>query len=189
MGDTSGEVDAIARLIRVEPRKSVLRRTADDDDPVERVIVANADQLAVVTAVANPEPRPRLIDRCLVAAFDAGLDPLLIVTKVDLQPPDVLLGLYQPLGVPMVVATRGTDLDDGPHGAGGQGHGPGRALRRRQVHAGQRARPDRAADDRRGERGDRSRAAHLDLSGRAAAPVRRLGGRHARVCAASGWRT
>lgn len=111
VGDTSGEVDAIARLVRVEPRKSVLRRTADDDDPVERVIVANADQLAVVTAVANPEPRPRLIDRCLVAAFDAGLEPLLIVTKVDLQPPDVLLGLYQPLGVPMVVATRGSDLE------------------------------------------------------------------------------
>ena len=111
VGDTSGEVDAIARLVRVEPRTSVLRRTADDDDPVERVIVANADQLAVVTAVANPEPRPRLIDRCLVAAFDAGLEPLLIVTKVDLQPPDVLLGLYQPLGVPMVVATRGSDLE------------------------------------------------------------------------------
>ena len=111
VGDTSGEPDAIARLIRVEPRRSVLRRTADDDDPVERVIVANAEQLAVVTAVANPEPRPRLIDRFLVAAFDAGLDPLLIVTKVDLQPPDVLLGLYQPLGVRMVVASRGTDLE------------------------------------------------------------------------------
>jgi len=110
VGDISGEVDAIARLIRVEPRRSVLRRTADDDDPVERVIVANAEQLAVVTAVANPEPRPRLIDRCLVAAFDAGLEPLLIVTKVDLQPPDVLLELYQPLGVAMVVATRGGDL-------------------------------------------------------------------------------
>ena len=36
-----------------------LRRTADDDDPVERVIVANADQLVVVTALADPEPRPR----------------------------------------------------------------------------------------------------------------------------------
>ena len=36
-------------------------------DPVERVIVANADQLAVVVALANPEPRTRLIDRCLVA--------------------------------------------------------------------------------------------------------------------------
>ena len=53
----------------------MLRRTADDDDPVERVIVANADQLVVVTALADPEPRPRLIDRALVAAYDAGHGP------------------------------------------------------------------------------------------------------------------
>ena len=45
----------------------------DDTDPVERVVVANADQLVVVTALADPEPRPRLIDRCLVAAYDGGL--------------------------------------------------------------------------------------------------------------------
>ena len=32
---------------------AVLRRTADDTDPVERVIVANADQLAIVTACAD----------------------------------------------------------------------------------------------------------------------------------------
>ena len=51
----------------------MLRRTADDDDPFERVVVANADQLAIVTALADPEPRPRLIDRCLVAAYDGGL--------------------------------------------------------------------------------------------------------------------
>ena len=56
----------------------MLRRTADDDDPVERVIVANADQLVVVAALADPEPRPRLIDRGLVAAYDAGMDPLLV---------------------------------------------------------------------------------------------------------------
>ena len=36
--------------------RSTLRRTADDTDPVERVIVANADQLAVVTSLADPEP-------------------------------------------------------------------------------------------------------------------------------------
>ena len=32
-------------IVRVEPRTSTLRRTADDTDPFERVIVANADQL------------------------------------------------------------------------------------------------------------------------------------------------
>ena len=75
VGDVSGGPDSLARIVRVEPRTSALRRTADDTDPVERVIVANADQLAVVLALANPEPRTRLIDRCLVAAYDARLDP------------------------------------------------------------------------------------------------------------------
>ena len=73
VGDVSGAPDTLARIVRVEPRTSTLRRSADDTDPFERVIVANADQLVIVTALADPEPRPRLIDRCLVAAYDARL--------------------------------------------------------------------------------------------------------------------
>ena len=69
VGDVSGESGALARIVELMERTTVLRRTADDDDPVERVVVANADQLVVVTALADPEPRPRLIDRALVAAF------------------------------------------------------------------------------------------------------------------------
>jgi ribosome biogenesis GTPase len=111
VGDVSGGEGTLARIVEVAERETVLRRTADDDDPIERILVANADQLAIVTAVANPEPRPRLIDRALVAAYDAGLDPLLVLTKVDLAPPDDLLATYRPLGVPSVVAERGGDLD------------------------------------------------------------------------------
>ncbi|AXK31521.1 ribosome small subunit-dependent GTPase A [Streptomyces armeniacus] len=107
VGDLSGEKDTLARIVRVEERASVLRRTADDDDPYERVIVANADQLAIVTALADPEPRPRLIDRCLVAAFDAGLEALLVLTKSDLAPARQLLDAYDPLGVRHVVTSRG----------------------------------------------------------------------------------
>ncbi|MFB4195904.1 ribosome small subunit-dependent GTPase A [Streptomyces carpaticus] len=105
VGDLSGKRDTLARVVRVEERTSVLRRTADDDDPYERVVVANADQLAVVTALADPEPRPRLIDRCLVAAYDAGLEPLLILTKADLAPAGPLLETYDPLGVRHVVTS------------------------------------------------------------------------------------
>ena len=99
VGDTSGTEDTLARVVTVEERATVLRRTADDDDPVERVIVANADQLVVVTTLADPEPRPRLIDRALVAAYDAGMDPLLVMTKSDLASPDALVDTYRPLGV------------------------------------------------------------------------------------------
>ncbi len=90
----------------------MLRRTADDTDPFERVVVANADQLAIVTALADPEPRPRLIDRCLVAAYDAGLEPLLVLTKSDLSSPESLLETYAPLGVRHVVTSR-RELADG----------------------------------------------------------------------------
>jgi ribosome biogenesis GTPase len=110
VGALDGADGSLARIVRVEPRRSVLRRSADDTDPVERVVVANADQLAVVTSVANPEPRSRLIDRCLVAAYDAGLLPLLVVTKTDLAPPDELLATYRALDVPYVALHRGSDL-------------------------------------------------------------------------------
>ena len=111
VGDVSGDPGSLARIVRVEPRTSVLRRTADDADPVERVIVANADQLGVVIALANPEPRTRLIDRCLVAAYDARLDPLLVLTKADLASPEPLLETYRPLDVPYVVTGRDRPLD------------------------------------------------------------------------------
>ena len=107
VGDTSGASGTLARIVRVEPRESTLRRTADDTDPVERVIVANADQLGIVTAAADPEPSSRLIDRCLVAAYDGGLRPLLIVTKTDLAPADALADEYRSLDVPVVAAHRG----------------------------------------------------------------------------------
>lgn len=107
VGDTSGDPDTLARIVRVEDRRTVLRRSADDSDTVERVIVANADQLVIVTAVADPEPRTRMVDRCLVAAYDAGMDPLLLLTKADLGDPEEFLSHYRALDVPHVVS-RGT---------------------------------------------------------------------------------
>lgn len=106
VGDTSG-ADALARIVRIEERSTVLRRTADDDDPVERVVVANADQIGIVTALANPDPRFGFIDRTLVAAYDAGLQPLLILTKADLAPAQPVIDAYAALDVPAVAIARG----------------------------------------------------------------------------------
>ena len=124
VGDTTGDAGTLARIVRITERSTVLRRTADDTDPVERVIVANAQQLVIVTALANPEPRTRMIDRCVVAAYDAGMDALLCLTKADLADPAPLRALYEPIGVEVVVTARrggqgtiGEGLRDG--GAGG----------------------------------------------------------------------
>jgi ribosome biogenesis GTPase len=111
VGDTSGEEGTLARIVQVEERQTVLRRTADDDDPYERPIVANADQLVIVTALADPPPRTGMIDRILVAGYDAGIQPLLCLTKADLASPDALLAEYEPLGVPVEVVFPGADLD------------------------------------------------------------------------------
>lgn len=109
-GDVSGATDTMARIVRLQDRERVLRRSADDSDAVERVIVANPDCVAVVTALADPPPSPGLIDRCFVAALDADIEPLLILTKSDLAEPDDLLAMYQTLDVPVEVVTRGSDL-------------------------------------------------------------------------------
>jgi ribosome biogenesis GTPase len=106
VGDVTGRTDSLARIVRIDRRTSVLRRTADDDDPYERVVVANADKLVIVTALADPPPRTGFVDRCLVAAYDAGLEPLLCLTKADLVEgttvlPD-LLAHYADLGLAAV---------------------------------------------------------------------------------------
>jgi ribosome biogenesis GTPase len=112
VGDMSGAPDALARVVRIAERTTVLRRTADDNDPLERVIVANADQLVIVASLADPEPSYGLIDRCLVAALAAGLEPLLCLTKSDLAAPDETLARYDELSVPAVVTHRGGPLDE-----------------------------------------------------------------------------
>jgi ribosome biogenesis GTPase / thiamine phosphate phosphatase len=101
-GDTSGAAGTLARIVRVEDRTSVLRRSPDDADPLERIIVANADQMVIVCSLADPVPRLRFVDRCLVAAYDAGLDPLLVLTKSDLASPRKVRAFYRPLGLPML---------------------------------------------------------------------------------------
>ena len=102
VGDTSGDEGSLGRIIRIQPRTTLLRRSADDSDEVERIIVANADQLLIVVAAANPEPRPRLVDRYLVAAYDAGITPIMVITKTDLADPTEFLSNFTALDIPIL---------------------------------------------------------------------------------------
>lgn len=105
VGDTTGDAGTLARIVRIGERSTLLRRSADDTDEVERVIVANADQMLIVVAAANPEPRIRLVDRYLVAAFDAGIQPLLCITKTDLADPAVFLENFAGLDLPVFLSS------------------------------------------------------------------------------------
>src|SRR4051794_30775724 len=107
VGDVSGAEGTLARIVGIVERTSLLRRSADDTDQVERVIVANADQMLVVVAAADPEPRARLVDRYLVAALDAGIRPLLVVTKTDLADPTAFLSHFD--GLDLRVFTSAND--------------------------------------------------------------------------------
>jgi ribosome biogenesis GTPase / thiamine phosphate phosphatase len=123
VGDVSGGADALARIVRVDERRSVLRRTADDDEStpegrVERIVVANADQLVIVASLVDPPARTGFIDRCLVAAYDEDIDPLLCLTKADLAGPadgDQLAAVrdyYVELSLPSVTCRPDEPLDD-----------------------------------------------------------------------------
>ncbi len=116
VGDTSGAEDALARIVRLDERTSVLRRTADDDDTTvegrqERVVVANVERLVIVSSLADPPPRTGFIDRCLVAAYDADIEPLLCLTKADLAGPDELLAYYAELDLDHVLCWPDRPLD------------------------------------------------------------------------------
>ena len=111
-GDVSGAEGTLARIVHTEDRATVLRRTADDTDPHERPIVANANQVVIVTALADPPPRPGMIDRILVAAHAAGVSPILCLTKADLAPGDDFVELYSDVGIPVVTSRPGSDLKD-----------------------------------------------------------------------------
>jgi ribosome biogenesis GTPase len=117
VGDVTGRPDTLARIVRIDERRSVLMRTADDEEGTtegrfERVVVANAEQLVIVNSLHDPPPRTGFIDRCLVAAYDAEIEPLLCLTKGDLAGPAAVLDYYSELDLPYVLCRPDQPLDD-----------------------------------------------------------------------------
>ncbi|TSD48155.1 ribosome small subunit-dependent GTPase A [Rhodococcus sp. KBS0724] len=112
VGDLSGKTDTLARIVRVSERSTVLRRTADDTDPFERIVVANAQQLLIVVALADPPPRTGFVERALVAAYVGGLTPIVCLTKSDLEPPEEFASTFADLDIQVVVAGRDDPLDE-----------------------------------------------------------------------------
>lgn len=111
VGDLSGARDTLSRIVRVSDRSTVLRRTADDSDPYERIVVANAELLLIVVAVADPPPRAGFVARALVAAYTGGLTPVLCLTKGDLDDPSIFAAEFEALDVPVLRVGIDDDLD------------------------------------------------------------------------------
>ncbi|MCP2194804.1 ribosome small subunit-dependent GTPase A [Williamsia deligens] len=111
VGDLSGDEGSLARIVRVADRSTVLRRTADDTDPFERIVVANAEQLLIVTALADPPPRTGFVERALVAAYAGGPRPILCLTKSDLADPAEFTASFADLDLPIVLAGQDDPTD------------------------------------------------------------------------------
>ena len=86
----------------IEPRHQSLSR---DSRGRRHVIVANVDQMIIVGSAAQPDLKPGLIDRLIVAAESAGIRPLICLNKVDLVEPaslEPLAGLVARMGYRVV---------------------------------------------------------------------------------------
>jgi ribosome biogenesis GTPase len=79
-----GGGDEQARVVERLDRVTVLRRTGDDLDRHERVLVADADAVAVVVGADNLDAGLRFADRVIVSATSGGLATLLVINKADL---------------------------------------------------------------------------------------------------------
>lgn len=114
VGDLSGNPGTLARIVRIEPRHGELRRSADDENANERVVVANVDQLVVVASVVDPPLRYGFVDRCLVAAYDAAVAPVLCLTKNDLAPAmiDEVRAYYSQLDLTIVTTRPEASLEE-----------------------------------------------------------------------------
>ncbi|MEU6249832.1 ribosome small subunit-dependent GTPase A [Glycomyces sp. NPDC047010] len=114
VGDLTGNPGTLARIVRIEERHGELRRSADDENATERVVVANVDRLVVVASTVDPPLRYGFVDRCLVAAYDAGVAPILCLTKNDLAPTMVeeVRAYYSQLDLTIVATEPDSPLDE-----------------------------------------------------------------------------
>jgi len=93
---------------RIEPRRSVLCRNVRGQ---QHVIVTNVDQLVVVSSAAEPNLKPNLIDRYLVAAEKYQIEPLICINKIDLiDPADLqpLVGVFSQMGYAVLLVSAAT---------------------------------------------------------------------------------
>jgi ribosome biogenesis GTPase len=94
----------------VEPRRNSLSR---DSRGRRHVIVANVDQVVIVGSAAQPDLKPALVDRLIVAAESAGIRPLVCINKADLVDPATLVsfaGVYARMGYPVVLCSTATGM-------------------------------------------------------------------------------
>ncbi|HHV31693.1 ribosome small subunit-dependent GTPase A [Caproiciproducens sp. LBM24188] len=83
------ETDGTGSIEEILPRKNQLTRPP----------VANIDQLLVVVSTCDPAPSTLIIDKTIAAAEDKGIEPVLVISKTDLEDSQWLVDIYQKTGI------------------------------------------------------------------------------------------
>jgi ribosome biogenesis GTPase len=82
-------------IAHVEPRRTVLSRAENLSRRKEQLIAANIDQVMITISVVSPALKPSLVDRYIIATQKGGMDPLIVVNKIDLLENGEEMDLYQ----------------------------------------------------------------------------------------------
>lgn len=82
--------DGTGTISEIAPRKNQLVRPP----------VANLDQLVLVVSVCDPAPSTLVIDKMIAAAEAQGIEPVLVISKTDLQDAEWLREIYVKAGIP-----------------------------------------------------------------------------------------
>ena len=77
------------------PRKNMLVRPP----------CANIDQMFLVTSVCNPSPNLLVLDKMIAVAEDQEMEPILVISKTDLQSADELEQIYQKAGIQVITVS------------------------------------------------------------------------------------
>ena len=109
--------DGTGFITEVLQRKRKLSRLAAGKNPLEQVIVSNADQVIPVFATAKPKPKWKLLDRYLANAEATGHPVTVCITKLDLADHAALnddIALYRRIGYPVILtsAVTGEGLEE-----------------------------------------------------------------------------
>ena len=100
MEDGSGMIEEIEERVRMFSRMAPTPR-----GEYQQIIVANPDQVILVFACADPEPRLRMLDRFLVVAEEAQTPAVIVFNKVDLigiRQARKWFGHYEKIGYPVI---------------------------------------------------------------------------------------
>jgi ribosome biogenesis GTPase len=103
VGEAEGLIESI------EPRNNLISRMAPlPRGEYEQIIISNPDQIVLVFACAQPEPRLRMLDRFLIISEHQAIQAVIVANKTDLVSDEEarqLFDHYAEIGYPLIYSS------------------------------------------------------------------------------------